>query len=277
MSEQDNLIGCHPKSPHVYGDWWTCVDMPVTETKKHRSLEEKKEAREAAVDQIAKWLVEYHLTEIKREAIEKTKAILDKHQLSEYIDNILVLPTVDTTRKGNLGEVLLIEYIKASKGYTPFIYKLHYNPNVNQSMKGDDVLLFDEAHLENEVVYGESKFRKEPSKQVLSEMVGNLEGAKKLPASIGFVANILSLEGRKELAASLMDIHMKLIAGVVPLTNVGFLFSSMSATPSKDVKQVVENNLTTSNPRLVVISVGVDNPQEIVDEAFAKADAILKA
>ena len=74
-----------------------------------------------------------------------------------------------------------------------------------------------------------------------------------------------------------MDIHMKLIAGVVPLTNVGFLFSSMSATPSKDVKQVVENNLTTSNPRLVVISVGVENPQEIVDEAFARADAILKA
>ena len=75
MSEQDDLIGCHPESPHIYGDWWTCVDMPVSETKKHRSLEEKKEAREAAVDQIAKWLVEYHLTEIKREAIEKAKAI----------------------------------------------------------------------------------------------------------------------------------------------------------------------------------------------------------
>ncbi len=277
MTIQDSLIGIHPQSPHIYGDWWTCVDLPTTDTKKHRSLDEIDSIRDCALDQMAQWIVDYHLTNVSKRTLERQRAILKKNELSDYVDKLNVLPTSDKTRKGNLGEITLIEYLKESKKFDPLIHKIHYNPNFNQSMKGDDVLLFDKDNIEKEVIYGECKYRSLPSKTVVEEIVDNLQGAKGFPASITFVANCLNEKGDEELADKLMDLHMKIIDGVIPLTNVGFLISKKSETPSSDTKSTVESHLSTTNQRLVMISLGVDNPQHIIDEAYSRAIAILKA
>ena len=54
--------------------------------------------------------------------------------------NIHRFPRSDTTRKGNLGEVFLAEYICATSGADLPVCRLRYNPNVEQH---EAVLAFD--------------------------------------------------------------------------------------------------------------------------------------
>lgn len=276
QTEQEKLIGEHPKNDHILGQWWSCVDLPTTARKKHRKLEENPAIRNAAIDILARWIVDYHATDLQLRVIDKQRAILDKHNLSRFVDILHVLPRTDTTKKGNLGEILLIEYLKECRHFTPLVHKLHYNPNPDQSMKGDDVLMFKKGNLTDEVIYGECKFRGAPTADVVDEIVGNLAGQKKLPISMQFVANRIDEMGNHELAEQLLDLLVKIYNGEVPVTNVGFLISKGSKRAGYGTSAIVEENLDTDNPRLVMISLGVANPIDIVEQAFQKANAILK-
>ena len=276
QTEQEKLIGEHPKNNHIFGQWWSYVDLPTTDRKKHRKLEENPAFRSAAIDKLAEWIVESHATDLQLRMIDKQRARLDKHGLSRFVDILHVLPRTDTTQKGNLGEIVLIEYLKESRHFTPLVHKLHYNPNPDQSMKGDDVLLFKKDNLTDEVIYGECKFRGTPKAEIVDEIVGNLEGLKKLPISMGFVANRIDETGNHDLAEQLMDLQVKIYNGEVPVTNVGFLISKSSKRAGCGTSAIVEENLDSDNPRLVMISLGVEKPVDIVTQAFQKADAILK-
>lgn len=275
MTEQERLIGVHPKESHIFGLWWNSVDLPATDRKKHRQLTEEPEHRSSAINQLAKWIVESHVTEFNLEMLEKKKAILDKHDLGQYVDCLRLLPKQDKTQKGNLGEIILIEYLKGTRGFTPYVHKLHYNPNPEQSMKGDDVLMFNPEDINNEVIYGECKFRGIPTARVVGDIVDNLEGQNNLPISLNFVANRVNESGNKVLAEQILELQLKIYNGEVPVTNVGFLISKSSERTGCSTSDVVEKNLNTSNPRLVMISLGVDDPEEIVKKAFQKAEEIL--
>ena len=275
MTEQDNLIGEHPKVPHIFGLWWNSTDLPSTERKKHRQLTENPAVRDTAINQLAQWIVESHVTDFNLGLLERQKAILEKHDLGRYVDCLNLLPKSDTTQKGNLGEIVLIEYLKESRGFTPYIHKLHYNPNPEQSMKGDDVLMFNPNDINAEVLYGECKFRRIPTSKVVGEIVGNLEGLKKLPISLNFVANRMSEAGEHDLAEQIIDLQVKIYNGEVPVTNVGFLISKSSKRVDHGTSAIVESNLDTSNPRLVMISLGVENPEDIGTRAFQKAEELL--
>ncbi len=279
QTEQEILIGQHPVAPQMYGFWLNATDLPTTGNKKHRKMEENAGMRSAAIDELAKWIVDYHVHNHSRRKIIKARkeAILGKHGLEHFIDNMKLLPKADNTKKGNLGEIVLIEYLKESRGFDPIIHKLQYNTNTDQAMKGDDVLLFKRDNLFSEVIYGECKFRSTPSKAVINEIVENLQGLKRLPVSMEFVANVLDDRGETELADEISELHQKVEDGSVPVTNVGFLISTKSdARAGEDTTKQVEKHLNPSNSRLVMISLGIDNPVEIVDEAFKRADAIIK-
>lgn len=275
QTEQEKLIGEHPQNG-IFGQWWSSIDLPTTDRKKHRKLEENPAIRSAAIDKLAQWIVDYHATDLQLRMIDKQRAILDKHGLSHYVDDLHVLPKTDTTQKGNLGEIVLIEYLKESRQFSPLVHKLHYNPNPDQTMKGDDVLMFKKDHLTDEVIYGECKFRGTPTADIVDEIVGNLEGLKKLPISMGFVANRIDEMGDHDLAEQLIDLQVKIYNGEVPVTNVGFLISKSSKRAGCGASSIVEDNLDTDNPRLVMISLGVEKPVDIVVQAFQRADAILK-
>ena len=277
QTEQEKLIGPHHIAPHLYGVWLNATDLPVSGNKKHRKIEEVVSMRNLAIDKLAKWIVDYHVHIQKSKIIERKKAILDKHGLEHFIDNMKLLPKSENTKKGNLGEILLIEYLKESKGFDPIIHKMQYNTNSDQSMKGDDVLLFKTDDLFSEVIYGECKFRSKPSKAVVNDIINNLQGLKRLPVSMEFVANVLDDRGNYELADSISELHQKVEDGSVPVTNVGFLISTKSNIHAgEDTTKQVEKYLNTTNPRLVMISLGIDNPFQIVEEAFKKADRIIK-
>jgi hypothetical protein len=273
MTEQDKLIGEHPKTPHILGEWLIYTDHPATASKKHRKLEESSILRNQAINSIANWIIKHHISEQKMNLLEQKAAILQKHNFDEYVIASRLLPTADKTKKGNVAEIILVEYLKESTGLSPIIYKLRYNSNVDQSIKGDDVLLFNPASIVDKIVYGESKYRSSPTKKAIEEAVSNLEGNKRLPVSIGFVAEILYEQGNNSLADELMDLQVLLKdENINNVHNVGFLLSTKSATPSNDTATQVERHLSTKNPNLVFISLGIDNPLEIIEESFKLAN-----
>jgi len=271
MTEQERLIGEHPKMPHILGEWLLHTDDPTTLFKKHRKLEENIGLRGKAIDQISNWIIEHHITEKKIVTLDRKAQILKKYEFNEFVEDQHLLPTVDKTQKGNIAEIILIEYLKESMSFTPFIYKLRYNANIEQSMKGDDVLLFNASNVYDKVIYGESKFRSTPSKQAIEKAISNLEGSKRLPLSIGFVVNILYEQGRDVLADTLMNLQSLLKDVNFNVHNVGFLLSTKSKTPSQDTHTQVDNYLNTTNSNLVFVSLGLDNPYEIVKESFKLA------
>lgn len=275
MTEQENLIGKHPLKTHILGEWLTHTDEPITKTKKHRRLEENDTFRKKAVEYIARWIVKHHIIEGKIDALKRKCDILKKHDFPEYVESLNLLPTVDKTKKGNFAEIILAEYLEESSGLSQIIIKLRYNPNVEQSMKGDDVLLLNKKNVLDKIIYGESKFRTISSKQSINSAVSNLEGSKKLPVSIGFVVDRLYERGDTTLADELMDLQSLLKNNQDRICNVGFLLGSKSTTPSKDTSTQVEKHLSTNNPNLVFISLGINNPEKIVDESFNVAKNLL--
>ncbi len=272
MTEQEKLIGEHPETTHILGEWLTHVDPPTDASKKHRKLEEDNRLRQRAIENIANWIIEHHIIEGRINRLKQKAQILQKHDFDKYVKSQDLLPTVEVTQKGNVAEIILVEYLKETTGLSPIIHKLRYNTNVEQSMKGDDVLLLNPDNVLEKIIYGESKYRSTPSKQVIEEAVSNLEGSKKLPVSIGFVANRLYEMGESALADELMDLQHLLRDDKIDVRNVGFLLSTKSATPSQDTATQVERHLNTTNPNLVFISLGLDNPIEIVNESFRLAN-----
>jgi Cap4 SAVED domain len=277
MTEQERLIGKHPVIPHILGHWTSHEDLPTIPNKKHRKLDEVVHLRQSAIEKIADWIIEHHIIDNKIELLKRKAQLLEKYDFDQFVKSSNLLPNADKTQKGNVAEIILVEYLKESTTFSPMIHKLRYNPNVEQSMKGDDVLLLNPNDLQEKVIYGESKYRSNPSKQTIDEIISNLEGSKKLPLSIGFVANILYDREEDDLADQLMDLQALLNNGAITVHNVGFLMSTKSTTPSKDTASQVENHLNTSNPNLVFLSLGLDNPLEIVQESFKlAADKLLK-
>ena len=277
MTEQERLIGKHPEIPHILGHWTSHTDLPTATNKKHRRLDENINSRASAIDEFSDWIIKHHIIDNKIDLLKRKAQILQKHEFENYIESSKLLPTASKTQKGNVAEIILVEYLKESTTFNPIIHKLRYNPNVEQSMKGDDVLLLNPDNLQEKVIYGESKYRSNPSNQTIEDIISNLEGSKRLPVSIGFVANILYERKEDDLADQLMDLQALLNNGVITVHNVGFLMSTKSTTPSKDTASQVEKHLNTSNPNLVFLSLGLDNPLEIVEESFKlAADKLLK-
>jgi hypothetical protein len=264
MTLQDEIIGKHP-SKGLFFDWIECQDTECTDRKRHRYLSEKNENREQAIGTIANWLVTYHLSDNKRMALRKKQRILKKYDFEEYAKSLHVFPNADKTKKGNFGEVILTEYLSQVSGIKVLIFKLHYNPNVDQSMKGDDVLLVNE----NKIILGESKFRATPSKEAVKEASQLMNNTLVLPMSLGFIADILFDKGQIELAEKILDIQYSMSRTTFDIKNIGFLLST------KLVKDHVERNMDSSNKDFLFISLGIDNPVGFMDLAFSRAEELL--
>ena len=77
----------------------------------------------------------------------------------EKMNQLRRFPINSTTRKGNLAEVVLAEVRgRGIRRESAEVYRLRYNPNVDQSMKGDDVLAFDLDAKPVRIIVGEARF-----------------------------------------------------------------------------------------------------------------------
>ncbi len=265
MSKQVDLIGSHPGAESHYGRWFSVNDIPHTATKCHRELTEQSSIEISLIETIARSLIEYHYTD---RLIDKLKQRYTQLGFSKFANQHRKLPNDPNVQKGNLVEVMLQEYIQASlKKDLIKVYKLRYNPNVDQAMKGDDSLmvdLFDNNGIEKIKVYlGEAKFRKTPDRSVVLDITKSLN-KDALPLSYSYMIEEIAKEDAA-LACKLEDYIIEDIKSAGDITYVGML------TSSTDTSRFVEANLSSDNANLIFISAGIGNPQAFVDAIYAKA------
>ena len=264
MSKQSELIGDHPTSG-IFNEWCEFQDTISTINKKHRSLKDKGITRSILIETLADWIIEHHTPPIQLARFEKKKSILDKHDFKKYVSERMPFPISNfTTQKGNLGEIILAEYLKFSTSLNLLIYKLRFNPNIEQSMKGDDILLFDKNNIEEKIIMGESKFRGIPTKKVIEDIIKALS-KDNLPISLAFVRDRLDELGENDIANQIDDLISEIHKNNIPIIYAGFLHSNL------DVLNKVETHLNTDNENLIVISYGEQDPENLIKESFDKA------
>lgn len=273
MSLQKKLIGTHPVAPHIFNKWLKCDDIEPTDERCHRSLSHKVSYNEPElIEWLSERLIHHHYDDHR---IQKLKQKFTEIGFPEYAEQHRKLPRADKTKKGNATEIILIEYIESCQD-KPLVkaYKLRYNPNVDQSIKGDDTLLVDlfqnqDGEDEIRVFLGESKFRKTPSKDVVNTISEAL-GKEKLPLSYSFLVDELNRQPETQDIADRLDKFLiKEIKDKGNICYAGFLLST------DKVDETVKTHLKSDNPDLVFISVGIDNPQELINEAFKRAEVLI--
>ncbi|MEK6477088.1 Hachiman antiphage defense system protein HamA [Catalinimonas sp. 4WD22] len=269
MTKQEKLIGKHPDKSHQFGIWLTANDLPPTATKCHRELKEADSQNETLVEWMARKLINHHYSDFR------LKRLKDKFRslgFNKYAEQHKKLPSADKVKKGNATEIILTDYIQTSlKKELVKVFKLRYNPNIDQAIKGDDTLMVDlieEKGFEKIRIYlGEAKFRKTPSKEVIQDITNSLS-KDTLPLSYTFLVDEIA-KINESLAEKLDDYIIQDIKDKGDLIYTGLLLSNGRTSA------MVEEHLNSDNDHLVFISLGIENPEGFINTVFAKAEELI--
>ncbi|WP_055648496.1 Hachiman antiphage defense system protein HamA [Shewanella sp. Sh95] len=262
-SKHESILGIHP-TVNSFGYFAASTDLVTAKNIAHRELLIPDAKVNDAVQELRPALIQHHAS---AEMIARdNRKIASLKKLGYTIDdaNVQRFPTHSDTQKGNLTEVFLAEYIVASSGANLPVYRLRYNPNVDQSMKGDDVLAFDFRGRKPRIIIGEAKFRGVPSKAAVEDIIKGLNSSYQggLPASLQFVADRLYESGQNNLADQVESCALQIANGNLDLNYVGILLSNQnSANP---INTHADSNIS----ELVMISLAMSKPIEFVTACF---------
>lgn len=266
MKSQSELIGTHPTAPNKFGEWLSVEDIKVTNIKRHRALTPLIDSDdEGLVNWLADKIIRHHYDEYR---LNKLKQKFGSLGFKKYAETHRKLPLADKTKKGNATEIILSEYIESSVDQNMVkAFKLKYNPNVDQAIKGDDTLLIDISDEDEPKVFlGEAKFRKTPTKAVVKGILKAL-GKDKRPLSLTYIVDMLARNPADvPLADKIDELIIEDIKGAGGLVYTGMLLSN------EDTKDMVERHLDSDNPTFVMISIGIENPEDLINAAFTKAE-----
>jgi hypothetical protein len=252
-----NIIGAHPLAPNPFGIFFAARDEHSKYGVPHRVLDASLLNLVEFTAVMKKWIIIHHSSPENIARDQKRREALARQGFS---DSGKRFPTNQKTQKGNWTEILLAEYLtNSSKAKLP-VYRLRYNPNVEQSMKGDDVLAFDLDSNPVRLLVGEAKFRSTPSKQVVEEIVETLTKSHKagIPVSLQFVADRLFEEGNLELGKKVDECNELFALGRLQLNHVGLLVSDSNAGGH------VRRNANSTLRRLAVLSLGLNAAEDVV-------------
>jgi hypothetical protein len=261
----DQIIGEHPDAPHPCGVHLEATDQHSAHTVPHRVLGDAPLQAAEFTASMAEWLVTHHASPEAVERDRNLRAALERQGLPNPARSRF--PNDLNTQKGNWAEILLAEYLVASCDAELPVYRLRYNPNVDQSIKGDDVLAFDLDSNPVRILVGEAKFRATPAKAVVEELVGALvrSHSGNIPASLQFVAERLFDAGNNELGARVAACNALFAEGQLQLGYVGLLVSN------RDAHRFVRTHAETNVRRLAVMSLGLADAEGMVTTSFAEA------
>lgn len=272
-NSQTDLIGQHPVAPDFFFQWLACNDVAVTKTKCHRSLTGLISTSNAdLIDWLGKKLFLHHHSAYR---VKKLKQNYKKLGFASYAKQHRKLPTADKTKKGNATEIILTEYVESClRKQLVKVFKLKYNPNVDQAIKGDDTLMVDilrgKRNDKIKVYLGEAKFRKTPTKSIVKTITESLDKSKN-PLSYSFLVDELGRDPSTEPIADLLDkFIMDQIKGKGDLVSVGLLLSD------SNTHDITEANLSSKNSNMVFISIGIDKPENLIKKAFNRAKHFVK-
>lgn len=273
MPTQAELIGNHPTLPNIFAKWLVSNDFAVTVTKSHRSLTPLIESTDNdLIEWLGRKIFEHHHSDYR---IEKLKENYTKLGYDKYAEQHRKLPKADKTKKGNATEIVLTEYIESCINKKLIkVFKLKYNPNVDQAIKGDDTLMVDiikdPVKDKIKIYLGEAKFRKIPSKTVVEDIAKSLSKNKR-PLSYTFLVEELERDSKTKYLADILDAFIiDDIKGKSDLIYTGLLLSNTKTS------SVVESHLSSDNSHMVLISIGIKDPEDLIDKAFEKAEFYVK-
>jgi hypothetical protein len=243
----------------VFHDLLTASDGHTAGAIPHRSLGERTDARAAAIPKLKQRVVEHHADAV---AIARSaKAAETLRRQGVFVPKALRrFPVSPETRRGNFAEIVLADYVGASTALRVPVYRLRHNPNIDQSMKGDDVLAFDLDANPVRIIVGEAKFRSLSTSKAVTDIVDALDRsfAGGLPASLQFVAD----HADDELSEPIMCCAELFAEGRLDLSYVGLLMSDEKA------HQRVAGSERESPRRLMMLSLSLADPSSLVDECF---------
>lgn len=269
MTKQEELIGEHPDNTHPFGKWLGVNDLPDSATKCHRELTESTAVDDDLIEWMARKIINHHYTQFR---IDRLKEKYGSLGYAKYAAQHRKLPIADKVKKGNATEVLLTDYIQTTQGKEFIkVFKLKYNPNVDQAIKGDDTLMIDlfedNGGKKIKIYLGESKFRKTPSKAVVEDITNSLS-KDTLPLSYTFLVEEIA-KTNEPLARILDDYIVQDVKDRGDLIYAGLLLSNT------DTSITVERHLNSDNSNLVFISVGIDDPEGFIKYVFERAEKLI--
>jgi len=257
------ILGSHPESD-AFGCHIQAEDTTTKSDVPHRALSQNDGSREDTVEQIREALIRHHASMEMRERDQRKRESLRQLGYPVFDAETHRFPRADKTRKGNLAEVFLAEYIVAGSDAALPVYRLRYNPNVEQSMKGNDVLAFDFHSKRVRILVGEAKFRGTPSRAAVEGIVASLVRSHHagLPVSLQFVADRLFETDNLALGRRVANCAILMARGRLDLQYVGLLLSNQNSKAS------VARHTNGSLRNLVMISLSIDNPNALVRDCF---------
>lgn len=259
------IIKDHPLGDRPFAVSLLSADEKTLGDIDHRVLTESGQ-NEAFLEHMTTALQEHHNSP---DSLQRHQELIESFRIANAPPPPLSrYPKSFTTRKGNFAEIFLAEYLSATTETQLPIYRLRYNPNPDQSMKGDDVLLFDLDSDPVRIIVGESKFRSTPTKEAVIEIVDGLIRSNKagLPTSLMFIADRLFDENKPELGKKVQDCALLFATNKLQIDYVGFLMSNHNA------KNPVNKHTPDGFKHLLMISLGIQNPETVVKEAFDRAE-----
>lgn len=272
MATQKELIGDHPKPPSEFSMWLSCNDIVPIATKIHRELSPLVNTDDKTlIEWLGRKIFDHHHSDYRVTKLKENYQKLGFKKFANYADQHRKLPIADKTKKGNAIEIILTLYVEGCLGKElTKVFKLKYNPNVDQAIKGDDTLMVEvlkEKTKDRVKVYlGEAKFRATPSTTVIREISSSLAKDKK-PLSYSFLIDELGKDAATKKLADLLDTFLiNEIKSKGDVVYTGLLLSNT------DTSNKVEQNLNSDNPNLIFISIGIDNPDVLVNEAYKFAN-----
>lgn len=255
------VLGLHPTAGTWLGDMLDHADGSTAQRIAHRTLSTRGNAFPRSLVPLQDAVLTHHASAVQLQRSQDAQQAFASQGM-KIPKSLRRIPVDDTTRKGNFTEVVLAEYIRETGKMTIPVYRLRHNPNIDQSMKGDDVLAFDLDANPVRIVVGEAKFRKTSAAAVVREIVSALETSHDVgvPASLQFVADEV---GDDALAQRVMACARLYAEGNLRVDYVGLLLSDTNA-PSR-----IHGAPATSLHRLLLVSWGMEQPDILVESCLS--------
>jgi hypothetical protein len=263
-----DILGNHPQAG--LGSLILASDSKTESGVPHRALTESNGKRSAIVECIREMLIRHHISTESLERDKQRYEVLKRLGYTAELSRLSRFPMNPLTQKGNLAEIVLAEYLAANVNLP--VYRLRYNPNVDQAMKGDDVLAFDLDSDPVRVIVGESKFRSTSSKDAVIEIVKGLFSSYNggIPLSLQFVVDRLFEAGNVELGEKVSNCAVLFAEDKLRIDYVGMLMSDPQCI--EKVNQYTDKSLH----QLVMISFAVDSPDSIIEPCYSGLEEVVK-
>lgn len=198
---------------------------------------------------------------------EEFKEYVEKWGYEETFKQINGRPQKDRTRKGNFGEILACEYLSSVEGFDIPVMRFRWNPNPDESMRGEDALAFKFSESEDEaseICVVEAKVQSKFNRTLTGKAVQLQLGDRKFPRSIKFVSSHLRQRGEVEKAANVMEFLNSL--SQVKHERSDFLLLITGNKPTNPFEVVSEINL--SEMRLTATHLHLQDLSEFINSLF---------